>query len=215
MTISASSPFVRDTPLKRFAALAPFTRSAASARLTRSAAFALSGALLFGGFVGEVGAQPALKPGLWEMQIKNPEMEAALKQMQQQMAAMPAEQRAQMEKMMSQKGAAMGSGGAMRVCHSADSLKQRGPVSEEPGCTTRTQWAASGGTFEMTCKDGRKGRGEFSLIGSDAYRSSFEMTDPKMPSKPFKMEQTGRWVSADCGNLKPVGSTPPVPPGKG
>ena len=214
MTIPASSPLVRGTPRTRSAVVPRLMRSAPFKRLTHSAAFALFAALLLGGPVGEVGAQPALKPGLWEMQIKNPEMEAALKQMQQQMAAMPADQRAQMEKMMSQKGAAMGTGGAMRVCHSADSLKQRGPVNEEPGCTTRTQWAASGGTFEMTCTDGRKGKGEFSMIGSDAYRSSFEMTDPKMPGKPFKMEQTGRWISADCGNLKPAGSAPPAPPAK-
>ena len=189
-------------------------RPRAAPRLARLSAAPLLAVLLLGTFGIEGRAQPTLKPGLWEMQIKNAEMEAALKQMQQQMAAMPAEQRAQMEKMMSQKGAAMGTGGAMRVCHSADSLKQRGPVNEEPGCTTRTQWAASGGTFEMTCTDGRKGKGEFSMIGSDAYRSSFEMTDPKMPGKPFKMEQTGRWISADCGNLKPAGSAPPAPPAK-
>ena len=189
-------------------------RSHGVAPTARASALPLFVVLLLGALGGGAFAQPALKPGLWEMQIKNPEMEAALKQMQQQMAAMPAEQRAQMEKMMSQKGAAMGSGGAMRVCHSADSLKQKGPVNEEPGCTTRTQWAASGGSFEMNCADGRKGKGEFTLIGSDAYRSSFEMTDPKMPGKPFKMEQTGRWISADCGNLKPAGSAPPAPPAK-
>ena len=115
MTTPASSPLVRGAPGTRSAVVPRLTRSVALKRPTHSAAFALFAALLLGGPVGEVGAQPALKPGLWEMQIKNPEMEAALKQMQQQMAAMPADQRAQMEKMMSQKGAAMGSGGAMRV----------------------------------------------------------------------------------------------------
>ena len=100
-------------------------RSHGVAPTARASALPLFVVLLLGALGGGAFAQPALKPGLWEMQIKNPEMEAALKQMQQQMAAMPAEQRAQMEKMMSQKGAAMGSGGAMRVCHSADSLKQK------------------------------------------------------------------------------------------
>ncbi|HPU50669.1 MAG TPA: DUF3617 family protein [Burkholderiaceae bacterium] len=180
----------------------------------RAVACAVLAALMLGPLATRVEAQPALKPGLWETQIRNAEMEAALKQMQQQLAAMPAEQRAQMEKIMSQKGASMGTGGAMRVCHSADSLKQRGPVNDEPGCTTRTQWAASGGTFEMNCKDGRTGKGEFSMTGGDTYRSSFEMNDPKRPGKPFRMEQTGRWVSADCGNLKPVGANPPSGPGK-
>lgn len=159
-------------------------------------------------------AQPALKPGLWEMQMKNAEIEAAMKQLQQEMAAMPPDQRAQMEKMMGQKGAAMAPGGLVRVCHTADSLKQRGPVNEEPGCSTKTQWSGNGGSFEMSCKDGRKGKGEFAMVGSDAYKGFFEMTDPKMAGKPFRMEQSGRWISPDCGALKPAG-TPSAQPGKG
>lgn len=83
--------------------------------------------------------------GKW--QLKNPEMEAALKQFQQQLASMPPAQRAQFEKMMADKGGAMSAHGKVKVCHNADTLK-RGLMKDEPGCTTRTQWQTAGGTFE-------------------------------------------------------------------
>ncbi len=167
------------------------------------------GALLGPGAAAQ--AQPAIKPGLWEVQLKNAEMEAAMKQFQQQLAAMPPAQRAQFEKMMADKGGQMSADGKVRVCHTADTLK-RGLMKDEPGCTTRTQWQAAGGTFETVCENGRKGRGDFVFSG-DTYRGTIEATDPKAPGKVFRMEQTGRWISADCGQVKPF--TPPAPPGKG
>jgi len=148
-------------------------------------------------------AQPVLKAGLWEVQMKNAEMDAAMKQFQAQIAAMPPAQRAQMEKALGERGAGLGAGGAIKVCHTADSLKQHGPVAEQSGCTTRTSWRGNNGSFEMSCKDGRTGKGEFLMTGQDAYKGSFQMTDPKRPGQGFQMEQTGRWVSTDCGKVKP------------
>ena len=60
-------------------------------------------------------------PGLWEIRNRmggNPEMEKAMAEMQQQLAAMPPAQRQQMEAMMRQNGMSVGAGGAMtlKVC---------------------------------------------------------------------------------------------------
>lgn len=150
-------------------------------------------------------AQPAMKPGLWETRISSPQMDASMKQMQERLAAMPPAQRAQFEQMMSQKGVAMGPGGAVRHCRSAESMRQSGPMQAETGCTVTPQFRADGGSFEMRCQDGRTGRGEFRMQSPEQYQGWIEGSDPRRPGQAFRMEHSGRWLSADCGNLKPAG----------
>jgi hypothetical protein len=149
-------------------------------------------------------AQPSLKPGLWEVQMRSPELEAGMKQFREALAAMPPDQRAKMEKMMAEKGGALPGANGMRVCHTAESLRQRGPMAQESGCTTQTQWKSNGGSFEMSCQDGRKGKGEFVMATPDSYTGKFEMSDPKRPGDAFKMEHSARFLGADCGQVKPV-----------
>src|SRR5687768_7057493 len=61
-----------------------------------------------------------LKPGLWEVRQKvqgNPEMERQMEEARKQMAAMPPEQRKQIEAMMARPGLQMGPGGdSIRMC---------------------------------------------------------------------------------------------------
>eukprot|EP01034_Spumella_vulgaris_P000504 gene504-674_t len=77
---------------------------------------AMAGALL--ATACGLAAAQNIKPGLWEISSKmggNPEMDQAMAQMQQQMAAMPPEQRKMMQDMMAKQGVNMatGPGGTM------------------------------------------------------------------------------------------------------
>lgn len=150
-----------------------------------------------------------MKPGLWEMRMASPEMDAARVQMKAQMEKMPPEQRAQMEKMMSKSGAAMTGDGAIRICHTAQTLQRDGLAKTESGCEVKHGTRGAVSVFDMTCKNGRSGHGEFTVT-PDSIKGVYEGTDPARPGK-MRVEQSGRWLGADCGSIKPLA----MPAGKG
>ena len=160
-----------------------------------------------------------LKPGLWEISNKmdNPEINAAMAQMQQQMAAMPPEQRKQMEAMMAQRGMKMGSGAgggtSVQVCMTKEMVERNDMLmqqQQQSDCKITTQ-SRSGNTMRMaySCPTPPStGEGEFTYNGSESYTSKMTINSVQ-GGKPqtMKMEGSGKWLGADCGNIKPM-----VPP---
>lgn len=154
-----------------------------------------------------------LKPGLWEINNKmdNPQMNQAMAEMQKQMAAMPPDQRKQMEAMLAKQGVKMGSGaGGMSVqtCMTKE-MVERGhvPMDNKADCKI-TRQSRSGSTLNMayTCSNPpSSGEGSFTYHGSEAYSSKMKVTTT-VQGKPetMLMEGSGRWLKADCGNLKPM-----------
>lgn len=165
---------------------------------------------------GAASAQ-SIKPGLWEMTGKmggNPEMEKAMAQMQQQMASMPPAQRKQMEEMMAQRGMQMGQagGGAMtvKVCLTPEMVDRNDYAAPhgQGGCKTTAQ-PRMGNTMKMSfvcTTPPSSGEGEFTFMGSEAYRSKMTITSSAR-GKPETMttESSGKWLGADCGPVKPLG----------
>ena len=155
-----------------------------------------------------------MKPGLWEvtsnMKTGSGEMEKARAQMQQQMASMPPEQRKMMEEMMAKQGMKMGAGGAtsVRMCMTKEmAARNQLPVQNQGTCTT-TQSPISGGRmkFSFTCKNPpSSGSGEVSFTGDTAYSMKMKATST-IQGKPqdIDMAATGKWIGADCGNIKPI-----------
>lgn len=163
------------------------------------------GALMLVSAAGVALAQAnVMKPGLWEMKMGGAEMDAARAQMKAQLDKMSPEQRAQMEKMMSQNGAAMGADGSVKICHTAQTLQRDGLGKAEPGCDVRHSTRGALTIMDMTCKNGRTGHGEFTVT-PDSVKGFFEGSDPSHPGK-MRMEQSGRWLGADCGAVKPLGA---------
>lgn len=154
-----------------------------------------------------------LAPGLWEhavtMKSEGGQAEAAMAQMQQQLAAMPPEQRKQFEAMMASRGmAAGGKPNAVRVCVSpAMAAREEMPQGEEGRCK-RESLQRSGSTvrFKFVCEGDppTRGEGEFTFAGSKAY-SGKTVVDRVVKGKPERMEMQieGRFVAADCGDVKP------------
>jgi len=158
-------------------------------------------------------AQPAkLQPGLWEqvvtMKSSSGEMESRMAQMQQEMASMPPEQRKMVEDMMARQGVGMsGRNTTVRLCITpeqaarADMPQQQGDCTQEvierSGSTVRFRFACSG-------KPPTSGEGEYTMTSPTAYSGRTTVLS-QAGGKPEKMEmtQTGRWVAAECGSVKP------------
>jgi hypothetical protein len=163
-----------------------------------------------------VGAQAQkIAPGLWEMTMNTKagggEMQANIARMQEQMAKMPPEQRKMMEEMMAKQGVSMGGGGvapgAIRYCVSKEQAERGDVPQDADGRCKRDSMERSGSTmrFKFSCTNPpSSGSGEFTFSGDKAYAMKM-VVDSTVQGKPQRMEmqQNGKWVSADCGTLKP------------
>ena len=156
-----------------------------------------------------------MKPGLWEttnkMQTSSGQMEQGMAQMQQQMASMPPEHRKMVEDMMKQRGMSVcgSSGGAVTVkfCMTKEMAERREVPSQRGDCkTTRQQMSGSTMKMAFTCTNPpSSGDGEITFLGPDAYRMKM-VVNTAIQGKPEKinMEGSGRWLAADCGDIKPM-----------
>jgi len=162
-------------------------------------------------------AQPrTLKPGLWEissrMQTGSGEMEKAMAQAQKEMASLPPEQRKMMQDMMAKQGVGLGAGGAggmtVKICMTKEMIERDEIASQEGDCkTARAPWVGNSMKMSFTCaKPPSKGEGQVTIISPQAY--SMKMTlDTTASGKPERMamDNTGKWLSAECGSIKPIG----------
>jgi hypothetical protein len=157
------------------------------------------------------GAQ-SLKPGLWEINNKmggNPQLDQAMAEMQKQMAAMPPDQRKQMEAMMAQRGVRVapssGGGMAVQMCMTKE-MVERNDVPMQDGCRMTNQ-QRSGKTMKMAfaCTNPpSSGEGEVTFTSPEAYSSKMTLrTVQQGKPETMTMEGTGKWLGADCGSVKP------------
>lgn len=163
-----------------------------------------------------LGAQ-TLKPGLWEIsnRTNNPEIDQAMAEVQKHLASMPPEQRKQMEAMMAQRGVQMapaGSGMVAQVCFTREMLDNPGVPADRSDCKVTNQ-SRSGNTIRVAyaCPNPpTSGESVVTVAGPEAYTSKTTVrTTVDGKAQTMTVESTGRWLKADCGNIKPV-----VPPKK-
>jgi hypothetical protein len=159
-----------------------------------------------------------LKPGLWEVTHKmggNAQMDQAMAEMQKQMAAMPPEQRKQMQEMMAKQGVQMGQSGAggvgVRICMTKDMIERNELPASQGDCKTTTQ-QRTGNTMKMafTCANPpSSGEGQLTFVSSEAYAMKMDISST-VRGRPEKMtmDGTGKWLGADCGSVKPMAAPP-------
>jgi hypothetical protein len=157
------------------------------------------------------------KPGLWEVHNKmggSAEMDQAMAQMQQQLAGMPPAQRKQMEEMMAKQGVGMGSGAgggmSVKVCISKEMAERNEVPQAQQGDCKSTASPRTGNTqkISFSCtQPPSSGEGQITFNGNEAYTMKM-VTTSTVKGKPEKMtlEGSGKWLSADCGAIKPVAS---------
>jgi hypothetical protein len=160
-------------------------------------------------------AQSQMKPGLWEIthktQTASGQMEQQMAQMQQQMANMPPEQRKMVEEMMAKRGMKMGAGGPggmqMKICMTKEMVERREMPTNRGECKT-TRQQVSGNTMKVsfTCVNpASSGEGQFTFNSPESYNMKM-VVNTTMQGKPetMNMEGSGKWLGADCGDIKPI-----------
>jgi hypothetical protein len=163
-------------------------------------------------------AAQSLKPGLWQITHQTQgsgDMAQAMADMQKQMANMPPEQRKLVQEHMARQGVQVGSapaggGMALKVCMTPE-MAQRGQVpSQRSDCSTTAQ-ARSGNTTKIAfaCTNPpSKGEGEVTFQSPEAYTSRITVaTTMQGRQQQVTMSSQGKWLSADCGSVKPLAPT--------
>lgn len=164
-----------------------------------------------------------LKPGLWELNNRvasaSPETMAIMQAAQQQMANMAPEQRKAMEQMMAGHGVNMNLGDAggvkLTYCLTKEMAEKQDVPAGQPGQCTTTRTPVPGGlnvTFNCA-RPPSSGNGQVIFNGNTAYSMRMNVNST-VQGKPQNMvvEGDGRWLSADCGSVKP--HSPAAPPSK-
>lgn len=152
------------------------------------------------------------KPGLWEhsstLQMRGGEMAQQLAEMKQQMAALPPDQRKAMEQMMGMSVASDGQTLTVKHCITPEEAAKAFMPSHDDGCKyTITQRSATAiqATFVCTDEGRTSGEGSVQFKGDTAYSGKFHATTlVNGKREPMEMAQSGRWLSAQCGNVKPA-----------
>lgn len=168
--------------------------------------------------VAPASAQEKMRPGLWEhgvkMKTQSGQMEAALAQAQQALASMPPAQRKQMEQMMAAQGLGLGSGAqgqtTIKVCITPEQAAVD-QIPQQEGCTQKIQ-RTDDNTMQVSfrCKAPpgeapTSGEGTVKFDGPAAYSGHFKIkTSQGGKPEQIDMAQTGRWLSKDCGAIKPA-----------
>lgn len=176
-----------------------------------------------------------IAPGLWEHTITmkmsgNPQVEEAMKRMQEQLANMPPEKRRQMEEMMARQGGAgsgITAGGmagmmggkptTMKVCITPEQAAREPFAAGNQGNCQQVSQERSGKTvkvkFSCSREDGSTmtGEGTFTLASEKEHTGRMVMDGNSRKGVPMHMEidQAGRWLGADCGDVKPRPYNPP------
>lgn len=163
--------------------------------------------------VGAGAQTTTMKPGLWEhsftMKSQSGKMEQGMTELQKQLAAMPPEKRKQMEQMMAQSGMAMGSKvNVVKVCITPEDAARMDVPKYNDQCKQEvTRRSANTLKFSFTCagQPPTSGEGEVTFTSPTAYTSK-SVVNTSVEGKPERMtmDQTGKWLAADCGAVKPI-----------
>jgi len=168
--------------------------------------------------LGSVLALPApaqnLRPGLWEVtnHVGSPDgkLQAAMAQMQQQLAHIDPAQRKMMEQMMAKHGVELagGDGGIRaRTCVTPEMAARNEVPVQQHGSCTQTRGPMTGGSMKIAfaCTHPHaSGEGELSLMGDTGYRIRMNVTsDARGENETITMDATAKWLGADCGAVKP------------
>ncbi len=174
---------------------------------------------LLGVFTAGAHAQ-TMKPGLWEMQTKmqssSGEIDKAMAEMQQQMASMTPEQRKMMQDMLGKQGVGIGAGGpgsmTVKICMTQEMI-ERNELPSQPGDCKNTVSPRSGNKmkFAFSCtKPVSSGEGEVTFTGAQTYTSKMTVnTTTAGKTERMTMESQGKWLSAECAPVRPLGTNKP------
>lgn len=158
-----------------------------------------------------------IRPGLWEVRQQpqlDPAQKAQMDEARQQMAALPPDQRKMMESVMAQRGMSVditgGGGATMKICVTPEQAQRDAPpVNDSADCkhTLQRDGKVLHTRFECT-KPPSHGEGDITLNSPEAYSMKMRVTTQR-DGRPqtMSMNGEGRWLAAECGDIKPRTAT--------
>lgn len=158
-------------------------------------------------------AQPKLQPGLWvhsfEIESQSGQIEAALEQARKMLESMPQEQREMIEAQMTARGINMDlESYTTKVCITEEqAFRNQFPQPSENCSQSILEQNDSLFKMSFSCEGNppTSGEGEMRLISDKQYRGKMTM-NTTINNQPENVvaSQTGNWLSADCGSVKPL-----------
>lgn len=160
-----------------------------------------------------------MAPGLWEQSVKfksqSGDMEARKAHMQAEIAALPPEKRQMVEQMMAKRGMSFDAESTtVRNCVTKEQAERMEPlpmnkeeckqdVVSRTSSSMKVRWQCSG-------RNPSSGEGEIRFSSDKAF-TGHAVVNSVHEGKPDRMdvESVGKWVSADCGSVKPRTSAKP------
>ncbi|WP_420473870.1 DUF3617 domain-containing protein [Noviherbaspirillum sp. ST9] len=165
--------------------------------------------LLFSMLSASAFAANQMKPGLWEMTMKSDAMKN--------MPKITPEQMEQMRKMGMNVPQIQDGAMVHKVCITKDMTDSKlppGAEKNEMGCETKNmQQSGSSYSADVVCNSAQmKGEGKVkgSFSGDTAFSSTYDFKG-MMHGQPVNQrhENSGKWLSADCGKVPPAGGMMP------
>ncbi|HEY8876638.1 MAG TPA: DUF3617 domain-containing protein [Roseateles sp.] len=175
-------------------------------------------ALLFAGLAAGAAHAQNMKPGLWEFKQTpqlDPARKAQMEQAQKAMESMPPERRQMMEQMMAQRGISMNMAGGtitLKTCVTKEQAERNmAPVTHHGNCTQDVK--RSGNTIQthFVCTDpASEGDATVTLRGNEGFSNDVTIRHQRQgKTEVTKVSGEGRWLGADCGDVKPMQSAQP------
>lgn len=165
---------------------------------------------------GNQAAAQALKPGLWDIRQSAPNgsgqaMAEQMARIRKDIAAMPAEQRKQMESLMAatdnNQVQFTDKGMSLKACVTADdAARLENLVVKDGNCTMqRSPLVAGQIKMNISCTSPPStGNGTIRFQGDTGYEMDVTMTSKVQgQTRTNKMSSTGKWLGSDCGKVKP------------
>ena len=150
-----------------------------------------------------------IKPGLWQMRVEHMEdgqrTPDPADRMQERMKSLPPEKRKQFEDMMKREGISTDEHGAIKMCYSKK-MVDSAVLADQGGCqTTFSNRSSTNWKWHSSCPAlGYVGDGEATFTNSHNFvikSSGVSTAGGRSHSSTYT--RTGKWLSADCGDLKP------------
>jgi hypothetical protein len=162
----------------------------------------------------QTSAAPKIAPGLWEINIaiksQSGKAEAAMKEAQAYLARMAPDQRKAVEEMMASQGVRLGDKtSTVQACISKEDA-ERGEIPQQAGdCAQQVlERSASSMKVKFSCTTTPPASGEavVNFQSATAYTSQGVVDTVVVgQAERVNVDQTGRWLGADCGTVKQLG----------
>lgn len=171
-------------------------------------------ALLLAALAAPAQSAPKMKAGLWEIHMEQQrngqKIPDASERMREHMKSMPPERRKEFEETMKRRGIDTSAGGTLKICYS-QKMVDHGAWADQGSCkTTFTDRSATSWKWHSICQElGYEGEGDARFPDSENFvvRSSGVTTSGAETLK-VSSTKTGKWLRADCGDVKPMDTTP-------